>query len=241
MFSDLAVISPLSGLILIASIILFLRTFVSAALPIVTSGLSILWTFGFMGYFGIPLTLLTAIVPSLVIVIGSTEDTHLLSSYLGGLDPSKKQFRMMAIRFMAKHTGLPIFITGFTTTVGFLSNGISDIPLIQDFAYASGFAMFANLIVTILALPLIFILNLIIAINYGFSNFENTYVILFFLQVLFYVLALSGWYLENKKIRLKALFIPYYFFIMNYAMYLGFARYIKGQQTVNWERAKRGT
>lgn len=155
MFSDLAVISPLSGLILIASIILFLRTFVSAALPIVTSGLSILWTFGFMGYFGIPLTLLTAIVPSLVIVIGSTEDTHLLSSYLGGLDPSKKQFRMMAIRFMAKHTGLPIFITGFTTTVGFLSNGISDIPLIQDFAYASGFAMFANLIVTILALPLI--------------------------------------------------------------------------------------
>ncbi len=92
-----------------------------------------------------------------------------------------------------------------------------------------------------LALPLIFILNLIIAINYGFSNFENTYVILFFLQVLFYVLALSGWYLENNKIRLKALFIPYYFFIMNYAMYLGFARYIKGQQTVNWERAKRGT
>ena len=155
MFSDLAVISPLSGLLLIASIVFFLRTFSSAALPIVTSALSILWTFGFMGYFGIPLTLLTAIVPSLVIVIGSTEDTHLLSSYLGGLDPSKSNIRMAAIRFMAKHTGLPIFITGFTTTVGFLSNGISDIPLIQDFAYASGFAMFANLIVTILALPLL--------------------------------------------------------------------------------------
>jgi len=91
-----------------------------------------------------------------------------------------------------------------------------------------------------LALPLIFILNLIIANNYSFSNYENIYVILFFLQVLFYVLALSGWYLENKKIRLKALFIPYYFFIMNYAMYLGFGRYLKGKQTVNWERAKRG-
>ncbi len=155
MFSDLAIISPLSGLLLVASIVFFLRTFSSAALPIATSSLSILWTFGFMGFFGIPLTLLTAIVPSLVIVIGSTEDTHLLSSYLGGLDPSKSKIRMAAIRFMAKHTGLPIFITGFTTTVGFLSNGISDIPLIQEFAFASGFAMFANLIVTILALPLL--------------------------------------------------------------------------------------
>lgn len=155
MFSDLSVISPISTIILIASIIFFLRTFASAAIPIATASLSILWTFGFMGYFGIPLTLLTAIVPSLVIVIGSTEDTHLLSSYLGGLKPSEKKVRMAAIRFMAKHTGLPIFITGFTTSVGFLSNGISDIPLIRDFAYASAFAMFANLIVTVLALPLI--------------------------------------------------------------------------------------
>ena len=155
MFSDLAIISPLSGLLLITSILLFLRAIASAALPIATSGLSILWTFGFMGYFGIPLTLLTTIVPSLVIVIGSTEDTHLLSSYLGGIDRSKKQIRQVAIRFMAKHTGLPIFITGFTTSVGFLSNGISDIPLIQDFAYASGFAMFSNLVVTVLALPLL--------------------------------------------------------------------------------------
>ena len=92
-----------------------------------------------------------------------------------------------------------------------------------------------------LALPLIFIFNLIIANSYGILNYENIYVILFFLQILFYVLALSGWYLENKKIRIKALFIPYYFFIMNFAMYLGFGRYLKGKQTVNWERAKRGS
>jgi len=90
------------------------------------------------------------------------------------------------------------------------------------------------------ALPIIFILNFILANNYGLITYENVYVIIFYLQILFYILALCGWYLENKKIRLKALFIPYYFFIMNYAMYLGFGRYIKGKQTVNWERAKRG-
>jgi len=92
-----------------------------------------------------------------------------------------------------------------------------------------------------LSLPLILLINLYLVTDFGFTNYSNVYVIIFYLQVLFYLLALTGWYLENRKIRLKILFIPYYFFIMNYAMYLGVARYIKGQQTVNWERAKRGT
>jgi len=54
-------------------------------------------------------------------------------------------------------------------------------------------------------------------------------------------MALLGWYLENKAIKIKILFIPYYFFIMNLAVYLGFKRYLKGKQSVNWERAKRST
>ncbi len=92
-----------------------------------------------------------------------------------------------------------------------------------------------------IALPLIFLLNLWLAIDNGFSNFTNTYTLLFYAQIVFYVLALLGWYFENRKIKIKLLFIPYYFFIMNYAVYLGFRRYLKGQQSVNWERAKRGS
>ncbi len=66
------------------------------------------------------------------------------------------------------------------------------------------------------------------------------YSILFWLQVLFYLAALLGWYLENRSIRLKILFVPYYFFIMNLSVFLGLKRYLKGSQSVNWERAKRG-
>lgn len=66
------------------------------------------------------------------------------------------------------------------------------------------------------------------------------YTILFWLQILFYMAALLGWYLENRSIKIKILFIPYYFFIMNLSVFLGFKRYIKGAQSVNWERAKRG-
>lgn len=91
-----------------------------------------------------------------------------------------------------------------------------------------------------LSLLFIFLLNLVLSINIGFFDFSNIYTWLFWGQVAFYLLALTGWYLENRKIKIKILFIPYYFFIMNLSVYLGFNRFIKGKQSVKWERAKRG-
>nr|NQU90022.1 glycosyltransferase family 2 protein [Bacteroidota bacterium] len=91
-----------------------------------------------------------------------------------------------------------------------------------------------------IGLLVILIINAILAATTGFVNFTSIYVWLFWAQILFYVSALLGWYLENRQIKIKLLFVPYYFFIMNYAVYLGFARYLKGKQDVKWERAKRG-
>ncbi len=65
------------------------------------------------------------------------------------------------------------------------------------------------------------------------------YQIFFFIQMGFYVFALLGWFLENRKIHLKLLFVPYYFLVMNYAVYRGILRFIYKKQSVNWERAKR--
>jgi cellulose synthase/poly-beta-1,6-N-acetylglucosamine synthase-like glycosyltransferase len=77
-----------------------------------------------------------------------------------------------------------------------------------------------------------------LAYNEGLLNF-GLYSTLFWLQLLFYVAALTGWFLENRSTRIKALFVPYYFFIMNLSVFLGFFRYMKKTQSVNWERAKR--
>ena len=57
--------------------------------------------------------------------------------------------------YMVHHVGLPLFITSLTTTFGFFTNSMSSIPLIRDFAYASSFAMFVNLVVTILVVPIL--------------------------------------------------------------------------------------
>ena len=78
----------------------------------------------------------------------------------------------------------------------------------------------------------------VIAVNDGLLSF-SLYAILFWLQLLFYAAALLGWFLENRETRVKILFIPYYFFIMNLSVVLGFFRYMKNTQSVNWERSKR--
>lgn len=92
---------------------------------------------------------------------------------------------------------------------------------------------------TPLLLSVIIPLNAVLAFNEGLFTL-NIYSLLLLGQILFYAAALLGWFLETRSIRLKVLFIPYYFFIMNLSVYLGFGRYLKGNQSVNWERAKRG-
>ncbi|AMP97184.1 Putative transmembrane glycosyltransferase [Pedobacter cryoconitis] len=84
-------------------------------------------------------------------------------------------------------------------------------------------------------LILVFILNGLIA----FSKPVVFYQYLFALQVLFYVLSMIGFYFEQRNIRVKALFVPYYFCMMNYAVLAGILRYYQKNQSAAWEKSKR--
>ena len=89
-----------------------------------------------------------------------------------------------------------------------------------------------------LCLLILIPISFILAYKDGFLEVK-LYSILFWLQLLFYCAALLGWFLENRETRIKALFVPYYFVIMNLSVVLGFVRYLRNNQSVNWERAKR--
>ena len=65
------------------------------------------------------------------------------------------------------------------------------------------------------------------------------YSVFFNFQFIMYLLAITGWILESRKIRFKALYVPYYFSAMNYASIRGWVRFLKGKQSVNWEKSKR--
>jgi biofilm PGA synthesis N-glycosyltransferase PgaC len=85
-----------------------------------------------------------------------------------------------------------------------------------------------------LALPIIFVTNLYLAMQ-GSAFYKS----IFALQCLFYIMALVGYLLEKRQLKFKLFFVPYYFCLMNYAVYRGMWRIAAGTQSVVWEKAKR--
>lgn len=83
-------------------------------------------------------------------------------------------------------------------------------------------------------LPILLIVNFLLAMQGS-----CLYLFLLLAQIFFYTAALAGWAFEQRKLRLKAFFVPYYFCLMNWAMYAGLLRLLRGRQSVLWEKAKR--
>jgi biofilm PGA synthesis N-glycosyltransferase PgaC len=86
--------------------------------------------------------------------------------------------------------------------------------------------------VTPFLLILIFVLNAFLPNNFLYDS-------IFAAQILFYLLAFLGFIMEKRQIRIKALFVPYYFCVMNYAVLMGIIRYFTKKQSAVWEKAQR--
>lgn len=85
-----------------------------------------------------------------------------------------------------------------------------------------------------LALPLVLLANIVLALS---AN--PLYVLTLTLQIMFYTFALVGYILRNQPISIRGFFVPYYFCVMNAAVYAGLVRFLRGKQSVVWERAQR--
>ncbi|MEP6613635.1 MAG: glycosyltransferase family 2 protein [Mucilaginibacter sp.] len=86
--------------------------------------------------------------------------------------------------------------------------------------------------VTPFLLILIFVLNAFLPGTFLYNS-------IFVAQILFYFLAFLGFIMEKRQIRIKALFVPYYFCVMNYAVLMGIIRYFTKKQSAVWEKAQR--
>ncbi|NOW94098.1 glycosyltransferase family 2 protein [Mucilaginibacter sp. SG564] len=89
--------------------------------------------------------------------------------------------------------------------------------------------------ITPFLLILSFVLNIILALEPGATGYQ----LLLLAQILFYTLAVLGFIMEKKQLRIKILFIPYYFCVMNYAVLAGIIRYFTGKQSAVWEKVQR--
>lgn len=86
-----------------------------------------------------------------------------------------------------------------------------------------------------LAIVTLFISNIFLVVK----DSGPVYFVFLFLQFLFYGLAIVGWIFANRNIKIKVLYIPYYFLFMNVSVFLGFARFVRKNQSVLWEKAAR--
>jgi biofilm PGA synthesis N-glycosyltransferase PgaC len=87
-----------------------------------------------------------------------------------------------------------------------------------------------------LFLPIVFAANLWLALN------DNLiFAVAMGGQFLFYCIALLGHLNSERKVAIKGFFVPYYFCVMNFSVYAGFLRFLKGKQSVVWEKSQRAT
>lgn len=88
-----------------------------------------------------------------------------------------------------------------------------------------------------LSLPILFISAAVLTFQGAGSWFQ----LIFAAQVIFYILAVTGFFLAKRDIKFKPCYIPFYFLFMNVAIYEGFFRFIRKQQSAVWEKARRET
>lgn len=90
-----------------------------------------------------------------------------------------------------------------------------------------------------MAMFLLFFVNLALLWQKQGENLNSVVGIVFCVQLFCYLMAVLGWIFENRKLRIKVFFVPFYFVMVNFASLKAMVRYIKGKQSVNWEKAKR--
>lgn len=92
--------------------------------------------------------------------------------------------------------------------------------------------------ITPIALFLLLPINIIICTQSSGTQL-TFYTVLLALQCLFYILGFLGYILSKNKIKVKALFVPYYFLFMNINVFKGAIYLRKKGKSGAWEKAKR--
>ncbi len=148
---DQRTITPASVTVLIVTLWIAMRTLHGVVIPVATALVSIVWALGLMALTGIPVNILTSIIPSLILCIGFTEDVHMITAFEHRL--ALGHDRLSAIRHMVAESVLPILVTTATTVIGFGSLITTDITMLIQFGYASAMGLTGNWVVTMLLVP----------------------------------------------------------------------------------------
>lgn len=160
---DLAYLVPIVVLVVILVLYLSFRRLIGVLLPILTVIISVDWALGAMVLFGIKLSILSTVMPVILVAVGSAYGIHVISHYFDEMtqnktEPTKEEHKQIIIDGMKK-IFWPVCLAALTTFAGFISFCFTPVVPILQFGLFSSFGVLVAFIVAILLIPSILILT----------------------------------------------------------------------------------
>ncbi len=159
---DLARLIPIMVAVIALLLLLFLRSPGGVLIPMVEALMVLLWIFGAMGYCGVPVTLVTTILPVVLMVMGITDEIHLLErlqAHLAAAKPAdtggtapRARIRE-AVLASLREIGRPIIATSITTALAFLSFLSASISPIRQFGLFASLGILLAMLLTFTFIP----------------------------------------------------------------------------------------
>jgi predicted RND superfamily exporter protein len=164
--------------LLICSLIfyLFFRSFRTTLISICIVIVGVMWSFGFLGLLGYEITVLTALVPSLIIIIGVPNCIFLTNKYHQECRIHGNQAKAL-VRVITK-VGTPTFITNLTTSFGFATFIVTNNELLKEFGIVTSVNIMALFTLCLFVIP-VFYSYMSIPQERHLEHMERNYVVNF--------------------------------------------------------------
>ena len=133
---------------------LFFRSFRATFISICILLFGVIWSFGTLGLFHYKITILTAIVPPLIIVIGITNCIFLINKYQQEIKIHNNQAK--ALQRVISKIGVATLMTNLTTAAGFATFMITGNDLLFEFGLVTSINVITVYLLTLLVVPIVY-------------------------------------------------------------------------------------
>ena len=159
---DLSFLVPLVIIVVLGVLFLSFRRFTGVFLPLLTVICSVIWALGAMVLFNVPLSILSTILPIILIAVGSAYGIHVINHYYDEVvqddSISKEEHKEQVIKALSEVIR-PVFLAALTTFAGFVSFCFTSVVPIFEFGIFSSFGVAAAFLISITLIPGILILR----------------------------------------------------------------------------------
>ncbi|MDD9301299.1 MAG: MMPL family transporter [Desulfobacter sp.] len=148
---DLAAIMPLSMLLIVFFLTLLYKRVSGVIFPLLIVVLSLLGTFGFMAAAGFPITMVSQILPSFLLIVGIADSVHILTIFYRNYQTcrDKKQAVVNAVGL----AGMPVLMTSITTGCGLLSFAWADVATVAELGVVAPVGVLFAFVYSLVLLP----------------------------------------------------------------------------------------